>query len=176
MNKKLLMAGFGGQGILFTGKFIAYAGLLAGLEVSWLPSYGPEMRGGTANCSVILSDTPVGSPIVTAPDILMVMNLPSFDKFEASTAPGGQVFIDSALITRTPARQDVQNYLLPATKLADEQSLQGLANMILLGKLIHETKLFSDEIVEKAMRKTVSERKQALIELNMRALALGANG
>ena len=175
MNQSIMIAGFGGQGILFTGKFLAYAGLLANLEVSWLPSYGVEMRGGTANCGVVISDRPVGSPIVKNPDILMVMNLPSFDKFEESTASGGKVFIDSALVNRAPARSDVTNYLLPATKLADEQNLKGLANMILVGKLMAETELFTQELIEKAIRKTVSERKKDLLEANLRALALGAS-
>ena len=100
MTNQILIAGFGGQGVLFTGKFLAYKGLLEGREVSWLPSYGPEMRGGTANCSVILSDDPVGSPIVSNPDSLIVMNLPSYDKYEQSVVPGGKVFVDSTLIDR----------------------------------------------------------------------------
>ena len=100
MTTQILIAGFGGQGVLFAGKFLAYKGLSEGREVSWLPSYGPEMRGGTANCSVILSDEPVGSPIVAKPDVLMAMNLPSFDKYESSVVPGGYVFVDSTLIAR----------------------------------------------------------------------------
>jgi len=100
MTKNMLIAGFGGQGILFCGKFLAYEGLLEDKCVSWLPSYGPEMRGGTANCSVIISDIPVGSPIVSNPDILMVMNMPSLDKYEDATVAGGQIFVDSALIER----------------------------------------------------------------------------
>ena len=175
MTKNIKIAGFGGQGVLFTGKFLAYAGLIAGLEVSWLPSYGPEMRGGTANCSVVVSDSPVGSPIVKSPDVLMVMNLPSLDEFEKDTVPGGQVFIDSALITRAPVRTDVKNFLVPATRLAEEKNLKGLSNMILLGKLIAATEMFSQDIVETAMRKTVSERKKDLLEANLRALALGAS-
>jgi 2-oxoglutarate ferredoxin oxidoreductase subunit gamma len=174
MTTQLLMAGFGGQGILFTGKFLAYAGLLSGLEVSWLPSYGPEMRGGTANCSVILSDAPIGSPIIQNPDILLAMNLPSFDKFEPATVPGGKAFIDSSLVTRAAVRGDVQTFAVPATRLSAERDLASLANMILLGKLIAETKLFGQEILEQAMRKVVSERKQDLIAHNLRALALGA--
>ena len=94
MTKQILLAGFGGQGILFSGKFLAYEGLIEGKELSWLPSYGPEMRGGTANCSVILSDEPVGSPIVNNPDILIAMNLPSLDKYEGATVPEGQIFVD----------------------------------------------------------------------------------
>ena len=97
---QMLIAGFGGQGILFAGKFLAYKGLVEEKEVSWLPSYGPEMRGGTASCSVIISDEPVGSPIVSAPDVLVAMNLPSLDKYEAAVVPGGKIFVDSTLIER----------------------------------------------------------------------------
>ena len=106
MTNQILIAGFGGQGILFAGKFLAYEGLLEDKEVSWLPSYGPEMRGGTANCSVILSDTKVGSPIVSEPDILIAMNLPSLDKYENDTVAGGKIFVDSSLISKKVARTD----------------------------------------------------------------------
>ena len=104
---EIIIAGFGGQGLLFAGKVLAYGGLIENREVSWLPSYGPEMRGGTDNCNVILSDTPVGSPIVQHPDILIVMNTPSLDKYESTVAPGGKIFVDSALITRKVSREDV---------------------------------------------------------------------
>ena len=103
-TNQILIAGFGGQGVLFTGKMLAYKGMYEGKEVSWLPSYGPEMRGGTANCSVILSDTPVGSPIVSNPDILLVMNLPSLDKYENSVPAGGKIFVDSTFIDRKVER------------------------------------------------------------------------
>ena len=105
---QILIAGFGGQGILFSGKFLAYKGLIEDIQVSWLPSYGPEMRGGTANCNVILSDTPVGSPIITVPDVLIAMNLPSLDKYENETKKGGQIFVDSSLIDRKVERDDVE--------------------------------------------------------------------
>ena len=104
----VLLAGFGGQGILFSGKLLVYSGLLDGKEVSWLPSYGPEMRGGTCNCSVVLSDESIGSPLVTAPDVLIAMNLPSLDKFENSVVPGGTILLDSSLIDRKVTRQDVK--------------------------------------------------------------------
>ena len=173
MNTKMLLAGFGGQGILFSGKFIAYAGLLAGTQVSWLPSYGPEMRGGTARCSVILSDSPVGSPIVDAPDVLVAMNLPSLDKFEASVAPGGHIFVESSLILRKVERADVTVHYLPATKMAEEQSLPGLANMIMAGAVLGVLPGITPEIIEGSMKKTVPERKQALFASNMAAVKLG---
>jgi 2-oxoglutarate ferredoxin oxidoreductase subunit gamma len=112
-DNRILIAGFGGQGVLFAGKYLVYSGMLTGHEVSWLPSYGPEMRGGTANCSVIISDTPVGSPIVSQPNILIVMNLPSYDKYEKSAVPGGKVFVDSTLINREASRQDVESFYVP---------------------------------------------------------------
>ena len=136
MTNQILIAGFGGQGVLFTGKFLAYKGLLEGREVSWLPSYGPEMRGGTANCSVILSDDPVGSPIVSNPDSLIVMNLPSYDKYEQSVVPGGKVFVDSTLIGRKAQRTDIETYYVPATQMAATAGIPTLANMIILGQMI----------------------------------------
>ena len=117
---QILIAGFGGQGVLFTGRFIASDGLMRGKEVSWLPSYGPEMRGGTANCSVIISDTSIGSPIVNNPDILIAMNLPSLDKFENAVVAGGSIFIDSSLVERKAVRDDVKSFYIPSTALAHE--------------------------------------------------------
>ncbi len=175
VDYKMVIAGFGGQGILFAGKFIAYTGLFADLQISWLPSYGPEMRGGTANCSVIISDTPVGSPIVSNPNILIAMNLPSFDKFESSTIPGGKVFINSTLIDRKSQRDDVENFYIPATKLAEDNGLIGLANMVMVGKIIRETGICGMDLVQKAMKKTVSERKVDLFEANLKAVDLGYN-
>lgn len=110
---EILIAGFGGQGILFAGKFLAYKGLIENKNVSWLPSYGPEMRGGTASCNVIVSDEPVGSPIVSSPDVLIAMNLPSLDKYENSVKSGGVIFADSSLIERKVARKDVTVYYIP---------------------------------------------------------------
>ena len=106
-TNQILIAGFGGQGVLFAGKFLAYKGMVEEQNVSWLPSYGPEMRGGTANCSVVLSDMPVGSPIITAPDVLVAMNLPSLQKFEGTVVPGGKIFVDSALIDAKVERTDM---------------------------------------------------------------------
>ena len=119
---EIIIAGFGGQGLLFAGKVLAYGGLIENREVSWLPSYGPEMRGGTANCNVILSDSPVGSPIVQHPDILIVMNTPSLDKYESTVAPGGKIFVDSALITRKVSREDVEVFYIPATQMASDMN------------------------------------------------------
>ena len=162
MTKNMLIAGFGGQGILFSGKFLAYEGLLEEKSVSWLPSYGPEMRGGTANCSVIISDIPVGSPIVSNPDILMVMNMPSLDKYEDATVAGGQIFVDSALIDRKVNRTDVEAYYIPATKMANDEGLTGLANMIMIGYVIKKSGIIPFENIDRALNKVVPASKQHL--------------
>lgn len=175
MNKEILIAGFGGQGILFSGKFLAYEGLIDGKEVSWLPSYGPEMRGGTANCSIIISDSAVGSPIVSNPDLLIAMNLPSLDKYEAETKKGGQIFIDSSLIERKVERDDVETYYIPATKMASDEGLTGLANMIMIGHMIKKSGIIPEENIEKAMQKVVPPTKQNMFDLNMKAVKLGYN-
>lgn len=175
MTHQILLAGFGGQGILFSGKFLAYDGLLEGREVSWLPSYGPEMRGGTCNCSVILSDNKIGSPIVSSPDILIAMNLPSLDKFEKTAVPGAKIFVDSSLIDRKVERDDVEAYYIPATKLASDDGLPGLANMIIIGHVIKHAGVMPYENVEKTMAKLVPAKKQNLIALNIKAVELGYN-
>ena len=169
----ILIAGFGGQGVLFAGKFLAYLGLLGERQVSWLPSYGPEMRGGTANCSVILSDEPVGSPIVSEPDCLIVMNLPSFFKYHLTVRPGGNLLLDSSLIENQTTRTDIGVFAVPATKMAAEAGLEGLSNMILIGKFLREVMPVSEELVEAALKKVVPARKEHLLEANRRALALG---
>ncbi|MDO4744461.1 MAG: 2-oxoacid:acceptor oxidoreductase family protein [Clostridia bacterium] len=170
----MLIAGFGGQGILFAGKFLAYKGLVEDKEVSWLPSYGPEMRGGTASCSVIISDTPVGSPIVSSPDVLVAMNLPSLDKYEATVAPGGKIFVDSTLIERKINRTDVEVYYIPATKLASDNNMPTLANMIIAGKLLDVTGGFTEESVNAALKKVISAKRADMLETNLKAMQIGA--
>ncbi len=175
MTHQILLAGFGGQGILFSGKFLAYDGLIEDRQVSWLPSYGPEMRGGTCNCSVILSDTQIGSPIVANPNILIAMNLPSLDKFEADAVPGAKIFVDSSLIDRKVNRDDVEAYYIPATKLASDEGLTGLANMIMIGYMIKKAGVMPYENVEKVMAKVVPAKKQTMLALNIKAVELGYN-
>ncbi len=170
-----LFAGFGGQGILFTGKFLAYKGLTEGKEVSWLPSYGPEMRGGTASCSVILSDTPVGSPIVSNPDVLVAMNLPSLDKYEDSVVSGGTIFVDSALIERKVKRTDVTVYYIPATKLAGDNGMSTLANMIIMGKILKELGGYNEESVNAALGKVISAKRADMLSVNQKAMQIGAD-
>ncbi|HIY84809.1 MAG TPA: 2-oxoacid:acceptor oxidoreductase family protein [Candidatus Rubneribacter avistercoris] len=172
-NLDIVLAGFGGQGVLFAGKLIAYAGLLEGREVSWLPSYGPEMRGGTANCSVCLSDDPIGSPLVTSPNALVAMNQPSLDKFEGSVVEGGVAVVDSTLVQRVPEIPGVRMRALPATAMAEEAGFKKLANIILAGKLYAETSFCEEETLWKAMEKCVPARKAAMLEMNKQALKLG---
>ena len=172
---QILIAGFGGQGILFAGKFLAYKGLLEGKQISWLPSYGPEMRGGTANCSVIISDTPVGSPIVSNPDILVVMNLPSLDKYENAAVPGSKIFVDSALIDRKVQREDVDVFYIPATKLASDAGIPTLANMIMMGKMIRQTSVVSFDDIKSALGKVVSAKHADMLSYNLKALETGYN-
>ena len=160
---EILLAGFGGQGILFAGKILAYCGLMDNKELSWLPSYGPEMRGGTCNCSVCISDEPIGSPLVLTPDLLIAMNQPSFDKFVKS------------LIEANTDRTDIQLFGIPSQQLADDNALKGGSNIILLGKLLKETNLCSLEVMQKAIEKVVPPKKAALIPNNFKAIEIGMN-
>jgi len=170
---QILIAGFGGQGILFAGKFLAYKGLLEDLQVSWLPSYGPEMRGGTANCNVILSDESVGSPIVNEPDVLIAMNLPSLEKYVNTVVPGGQIYIDSTLISAKVERDDVQVFYIPATQMAKDAGVSTLANMIIMGHVLQNNSELTFEGTEVTVKKLVPAKKAALVELNMKALEAG---
>ena len=170
---QILIAGFGGQGILFSGKFLAYKGLIEDIQVSWLPSYGPEMRGGTANCNVILSDTPVGSPIITVPDVLIAMNTPSLQKYVSTVAPGGQIYIDSSLIDVKVERTDVEVFYIPATQMAKDEGIGSLANMIIIGHLLENHPELSFDGTAEVVEKLVPAKKAALKELNMKALNLG---
>ncbi|MBQ6852273.1 MAG: 2-oxoacid:acceptor oxidoreductase family protein [Oscillospiraceae bacterium] len=170
---QILIAGFGGQGVLFAGKFLAYKGLVQDKQVSWLPSYGPEMRGGTANCSVILSDSPVGSPIITTPDVLVAMNLPSLQKFVDAVVPGGQIFIDSTLIDAKVERTDVQVFYIPATQLAKDAGFATLANMVLMGKVMKESGAVDFGDNQKTLEGFIPAKKANLIDINCKALQIG---
>lgn len=169
-SQQIIFAGFGGQGILSMGKFLAYAGMDSNMEVSWLPSYGPEMRGGTANCSVVLSDTPVGSPIVTAPDTLVVMNRPSLDKFEDMVAPGGLIVLDSNLVDRMPERKDIKVIAIPAQDEAEKLGSTKIANMILLGALVKETGIVTMDEITLSLK---DHGKEKFFESNKAALNVG---
>lgn len=168
-----VLAGFGGQGTLFAGKVIAYAGLIEDRYVSWFPSYGPEMRGGTANCSVTLSDEPIGSPLVTEPDAIIAMNQPSYDRFVEEARSGATVVFDSDLVVPGDARSDVRRVGIPAAKLAQDAGMGKLANVVLLGKLWAETGFCERATLDAAIRKCVPPAKAQLIELNKQAMEIG---
>lgn len=170
---EIILAGFGGQGILFAGKLLAYCGMVLDKELSWLPSYGPEMRGGTCNCHVILSDEPVSSPLITKPSVLFAMNQPSLDKFESKVQEGGIIVYDSTLIAKAPSRKDVKAVAVPATKLANDMNASKLANMILTGALIKETGLADLATIEKALAKVIPPKKADLLELNLNCIKKG---
>ncbi len=173
MTYETIMAGFGGQGLLFSGKVLAHAALIEDKELSWLPSYGPEMRGGTCNCSVIVSGEPVGSPIIAHPNVLMVMNEPSLDKFEDAVAPGGVIFVDSSLISRKVKRTDVETVYIPATEMAKEMNAVSLANMVILGAIVEKVGLVAGDTLTEALKHTISSRKADLLELNIKAVEAG---
>ena len=169
----ILLAGFGGQGVLFAGKFLAYKGLVQDKQISWLPSYGPEMRGGTANCSVIISATPVGSPIITTPDVLVAMNLPSLQKFVNSVVPGGKIILDSTLIDAKVERDDIEVFYVPATQLAKDAGFSTLSNMILTGKVLKETDALTFEGNRETLESFIPAKKASLIDINCQALQTG---
>ncbi|MCD7773745.1 MAG: 2-oxoacid:acceptor oxidoreductase family protein [Ruminococcus sp.] len=173
MLNEIVLAGFGGQGILFAGKILAYAGLMDEKEISWLPSYGPEMRGGTANCSVCISDDPIGSPLVVDPDMLIAMNEPSFDKFINNVKAGGIVIVDSSMINKKSDREDIRAFYVPASELADKNGMTGMANIILLGKFIKETGIVSVDTLRAAFEKAIPPKKKNLVDVNMNAVKLG---
>ena len=169
----VLLAGFGGQGILFAGKVMVYSALIEGKELSWLPSYGPEMRGGTCNCSVVISDEAVGSPLVTNPDVLIAMNRPSLEKFVNSVVPGGTILVDSSTVDIKVERSDVEVFYVPATKMADDAGLKGLANIILVGKLFKEKGFVSQSSLDTGLAKCIPAKKQEMLGFNQKALELG---
>ncbi|MDF2854412.1 MAG: pyruvate/ketoisovalerate oxidoreductase, gamma subunit [Neobacillus sp.] len=174
MLEEILIAGFGGQGVMSLGQLIAYAGMLEGKGVSWLPSYGPEQRGGTANCAVVISDEPVGSPLVTSPSTAIVLNNPSFEKFEPRVQPGGLLIINSSLVTRVSNRKDIKVIEVSATDMANNLGNARVANMILLGVFLEVTKIVTPKSVIESLKKVLSVEKHSLIEVNKLALSTGA--
>lgn len=170
---EILIAGFGGQGSLFAGKLLAIASLKKGLEVTWLPSYGPEMRGGTANCSVIISDSPIGSPIVQHPDVLIALNKPSFEKYEKATKPGGIILTDANLVDIRSERDDVKVFYINASDIARECGHQNLPNIVLLGKALKETGLFTAEDIWEGILTLLPEDRASARVKNMKAIYAG---
>jgi len=174
VNTGIVISGFGGQGVMSMGQVICYAGLAEGKEVSWLPSYGPEMRGGAAYCMVVIGDEPVGSPVVAHPDALIVMNRPSLDKFEATLKPGGLLVLNTSLCDRRPARKDVRVVEVPATDIASELGNIRVANMVALGAFLALEPVVEPESVLEALREHLPEHQKKHLPLNAKALAAGA--
>jgi 2-oxoglutarate ferredoxin oxidoreductase subunit gamma len=170
----ILIAGFGGQGVLSTGQLLAYTGMVEGKHVSWLPSYGPEMRGGTANCGVVISDRPISSPVVSEPTVLIVMNRPSLEKFESTVVKGGLIFVNSSLIEIKATRTDVRVYYIPANDMAEELGSGRVANNIILGALIELTGIVTPDGVEKSLKEVLPPHHHNMIPLNLKALEAGA--
>jgi 2-oxoglutarate ferredoxin oxidoreductase subunit gamma len=175
MLEEIIIAGFGGQGVMSMGQLIAYAGMLEGKGVSWLPSYGPEQRGGTANCAVVVSDEPVGSPLVTTPSAAIVLNNPSFDKFEPRVRPGGLLIVNSSIVVRNSKRKDIKIIELTATDIANDLGNARVANLILLGAFLESTRIVSPESVLESLKKVLSSNKHHLLEINKKALQKGAS-
>ncbi len=173
MRKEVILAGFGGQGVMSIGKNLAEAGVEEGLEVSWVPSYGPEMRGGTANCSVILSDEPIGAPLVEQPTEIIVMNRPSMAKFEGDVRPGGTIFVNSSIIKDKVQRDDVTAVYVPCDEIAVELGNPKVSNMVMLGAYVAASKVLKVETIEAMIQEMFTGRKAALVPLNMEALKRG---
>ena len=174
MQTEIVIAGFGGQGVLFAGQVLAYAAMDAGKEVTWFPSYGPEMRGGTANCTVIIADEEIGSPLVRNPQAVIAMNLPSLDKYENEVRPKGVLILNTSLINREVDRTDLDLVNIPANEIAEELGNKRLTNMVLLGALLARLPVLSLEAIEKALQEHLPARHQHLLPLNAKALAKGA--
>jgi 2-oxoglutarate ferredoxin oxidoreductase subunit gamma len=173
MNKEMIFSGFGGQGIMLMGQIVAYAGMMEGQQVSWFPAYGPEMRGGTANCSVIIGDEPVGTPIVTEPGVIVAMNLPSLDKFEPMLTAGGALLINSSLIERGPHRTDVKSFLVPCNDIAKELGNPKVANMVMVGAIVAASGAVSIESVINILAKKIFKNKPQVMPLNEQAIRRG---
>lgn len=173
MMDKVLLAGFGGQGVLFIGKVMAYAGMLDGREVCWIPSYGPEMRGGTANCSVLIADEDIHSPVIEQADCGIILNQPSYEKFVQRIKPGGALVVNSSIVSPTLKRDDINMISIPANDLANEIGKPSLANMVCLGALIDHLQLVDFDSVEKAVKHVVGKKKPELYEANVAAIKKG---
>jgi len=173
MQKEIIIAGFGGQGVLFAGQVLAYAAMDCGHEVTWIPSYGPEMRGGTANCTVVIADEEIGSPLVKHPPLAVALNLPSFDKYEELLAPGGTLIVNRSMVDRPARRTDIQTIFVPCNEIAEELGDKKLTNMVAVGALLTALDDLSLKDVEKALAAHLPARHQHLLPRNYEALKRG---
>jgi 2-oxoglutarate ferredoxin oxidoreductase subunit gamma len=174
MQTEIIIAGFGGQGVLFAGQLLAYAGLDQGKEVTWIPSYGPEMRGGTANCTVIIADEEIGSPIVRTPQAVIALNQPSVEKYEATVKPGGVLVINKSIVTRKVTRTDIKVVEVPGNDIAEKIGDKRMTNMVMLGGLLANLPVLTLESIEKALKEHLPERHHKLLPSNYKALHEGA--
>ncbi|RME86912.1 MAG: 2-oxoacid:ferredoxin oxidoreductase subunit gamma [Anaerolineae bacterium] len=173
MQKEIIIAGFGGQGVLFAGQVLAYAAMDSGKEVTWIPSYGPEMRGGTANCTVVIADEEIGSPLVRRPPAAIVLNLPSFDKYEPLIQPGGVLVVNSSMVDRPAQRDDITTIFIPANEMAEEIGDRRLLNMVAVGALLAMLPELTMEQVKAALKAHLPQRHQHLLKNNFEALDRG---
>ena len=174
MLERIIISGFGGQGIMLIGRLLAYAGMIEGKKVAWMPSYGPEMRGGTANCTVIISSNEIGSPVVSHPKILIAMNQPSLDKFEANVSKDGLIILNDSLIEREVKRNDIKVIKIPADDIADKLGNSRAANMVVLGAYVEQSEIVKMDTIFKALEKALAGRNKKLLEINKEALKKGA--
>lgn len=173
MQKEIIISGFGGQGVLFAGQVIAYAAMDLGQEVTWIPSYGPEMRGGTANCTVVIADEEIGSPLVKHPPYVIALNLPSFDKYEPIMQTGGCLIVNQSMVDRGPERNDIRIILVPANEIAEQIGDKKLTNMVTVGALMANIPEISLEALEAALKGHLPTRHQHLLPKNYQALRRG---
>jgi len=174
MQTEIVFAGFGGQGVLFAGQILAFAGMDSGKEVTWMPSYGPEMRGGTANCTIIIADEEIGSPMVRHPKAVVAMNLPSLDKYESSLPKGGVLIINGSLVNRNTTRTDIIHVTVPANEIAEKLGNKRLANVVLLGALLEKLPVLPMSAIDDALNNHLPERHRKFLTANLEALRLGA--
>jgi 2-oxoglutarate ferredoxin oxidoreductase subunit gamma len=169
----IIIAGFGGQGVLLAGQLLAYAGMDAGRHVTWIPSYGPEMRGGTANCTVIISEEPIGAPLVARPDVAVVFNQPSYEKYEPLVKPGGLLVVNGSIVTAVSSRSDIEAVYLPANQIAEELGTAKMLNSVMLGAMLAHRPVLPLEVVAQALRDHLPTHKAHLLEQNLQLLQAG---
>lgn len=174
MQTEIVIAGFGGQGVMFAGQVLSYAAMDNNLEVTWIPSYGPEMRGGTANCTVVIADQEIGSPLVLNPKAAIVLNLPSLDKYEPLIVPGGVLVANASLINRGPERDDIETVFIPANEIAESLGDKRLTNMVALGALLERLPVLPITAIQKALDDHLPERHRRLLPINFKALESGS--
>ncbi len=174
MQTEIIISGFGGQGVLFAGQLLSYAAMDEGKDVTWIPSYGPEMRGGTANCTVVIADEEIGSPFVRNPEAAIVMNLPSLDKYEPLIKPGGVLVVNESMVNREPVRKDIKVVRIPASDLAEELGDKRMANMVLLGGLLANLPVMGLDAMEKTLKEHMPAKLAKLLDANKKALEKGA--